>query len=87
MKKNQIKVTVTQKDIDTGIADNCLECPIARALKRTTRKEWAVWKDNVFTSNVKACNYKQYDLPNKAQRFIEKFDERKPVKPFSFILK
>jgi hypothetical protein len=32
-------------------------------------------------------NWNRYELPKKAQKFIKRFDDSKPVEPFSFELK
>jgi hypothetical protein len=77
-------IRVTQRDIDKGFIFSVRECPVARALKRTFRKE-------VVTNGI--CFYfynfsnKKQSLPIKAMTWIRKFDTRKPVKPFAFQIK
>lgn len=81
----QVTIEVTQEDIDKGIEASPESCAIARAVKRTMGDHPSVHSTEIdVTINKKLYNY---DLPKKAQTFIEKFDDYKVVKPFSFIAK
>lgn len=75
-----MKIKVTQDHIDRGKAFNCGYCPVALAI-REQAETVAVSRREV---RITAWHY---DLPRSAQRFIDRFDLRKPVKPFTFILK
>jgi nitrate/TMAO reductase-like tetraheme cytochrome c subunit len=81
-----MKITVTQKDIDKGLKSSCYECPIAHALKRKVKNKirygFAVNAD--FIDLTKDNKWWIYALPKKAQTFIKRFDDGKPVKPFTF---
>ena len=81
----QVKIEVTQTDINRGDQGNAEACAIARAIKRTMGDHPIV--DDGFTVEVgKKQHY--YTFPQKAQAFIERFDEdKKLVKPFSFVAK
>lgn len=90
MKK--IKISITQKNIDTGIRKDCTKCPIALAFKEkfkffTTAN---VYSDGSFViknpySYLNLCDY----LPRSAKTFIKNFDEHGifDVIPFFFYLK
>jgi hypothetical protein len=85
-------IRVTQRDIDKGFIFSVTACPVARALKRTFRKE--VVTDGIcfyfcnFESNKKQpLPNKKQPLPVRATAWISKFDTRKPVKPFAFQIK
>lgn len=73
-------VTVKRKHIIAGAPKDALHCPIGLALKEKFG-EVTVNEDNVEINGLK------FQLASQAQRFIEQFDEGKPVKPFAFELK
>ena len=76
-----MKITVTKKDILEGTRASGKSCPIALACRRAGIDigngvgMCFIWADP------------QIDIPLKVSTFIEKFDDGKPVKPFSFHLK
>jgi hypothetical protein len=83
----RIKITVTATDIRKAkklvlVKAAAYSCPIALAAQRTLKDEQA----RVFMDEIKLCieNGQRLRLPLKAQRFISRFDDNKPVKPFSF---
>jgi nitrate/TMAO reductase-like tetraheme cytochrome c subunit len=82
-----MKIEVTQKDIDKGLRSSCYECPIAHAFKRKVKNKirygFAVNADSI---DLVTKDFKWYihALPKKAQTFIKRFDDGKPVKPFTF---
>lgn len=71
-------VKVTRKHIKNGKRGSMKSCPIALALIGMSFKDCKVdsadwcFRDNSAT------------LPKQAQEFIDKFDDKEPVKPFSF---
>jgi hypothetical protein len=77
-----MKIEVTQEDIDKGIPEDSLRCPIGRAMYRTTGGVWMVYK-NVMVPWQISC-WKTTSLPDIAEGFIKNFDKRLTVKPFTF---
>lgn len=88
--RKRVKVTVTKRDIQRGKTEEPKLCPIALAIKRVVPpRVTKVWEgvmrecvdwDGAF---VEALS----DLPQKATKFIDRFDDEEQVKPFSFVLK
>lgn len=73
-------IYVTPDDIEIGVRRNALHCPVANAMKR----HWpspAVGNEYCWPTDAAV------KLPMSAQRFTERFDAGKPVKPFKFTLK
>lgn len=90
-----MKITVTQEDIREGARANCLKCPIALALERALKPllELDIWyrvqvnEDNVEITNTGAESGRFAALlPEEAEEFIRRFDNRQPVEPFEFEL-
>jgi hypothetical protein len=77
-----VTVTVTAADIQRGSAADPLRCPIALAMKRVTRRKVCVNVAEVHVGNVGSRDV--YELPRRADRFMDAFDFGHPVKPFSF---
>jgi nitrate/TMAO reductase-like tetraheme cytochrome c subunit len=81
-----MKIIVTQKDIDKGLKSSCYECPIAHAFKRKLKNKVpcgvAVNAENVYHFDGKSLD--KYNLPKEAKKFIQRFDNDQPVKPFTF---
>lgn len=78
----KLHIEVTQDDIDRGIPRSNCRCPIALAVKRTTK-----WRAFDVGSTYFYRKYKITILPESARQFIDRFDDRGnhiPVKPFSF---
>ncbi len=73
-----LKIHVTKEDIEKGKQQHC---PINRALRRLGFRR-------VYVS-CRQCKLRSewIDLPANAIRFINKFDNGKPVSPFTFTLK
>lgn len=80
------KVTVTQEHIANGSKSDCGHCPVALALLEATGA------DRVFVG-YGAINTHNGDKvtcfmwPRSVTRFVDKFDEGRPVKPFTFKLR
>ncbi len=82
-----IQVKVTRKHINNGVRRTCSQCPVALAIAE---------KLNVLTPDVSVAQSRLYvfdkdcrvamNTPDKVRRFIEKFDERQPVRGFTFEL-
>ena len=76
-----MRFNVTPKDIREGIADNCIKCPVARSLARRFPNQ------GIYVSPYTiAIGDTYYLMPGIVKRFIEKFDNNEPVKPFSFLI-
>jgi len=78
-----MKITVTKEDIQKGRRENPWFCPIARAIKRQCKLTRSTVSVGERTATV---NHKILNIPKSAQSFIDKFDNKKSVKPFSFYL-
>lgn len=80
-------VEVTQEDIDNGSPANAGHCPIALAVKRATGARDVVVSversGEIYVHNDKTTVYRHTKASGK---FVTKFDEDKPVKPFKFRL-
>ncbi len=74
------RVHVTAEDIAKGRRDSCVDCPIARALKRVTTDEVQVTSENIQLGDASV------HPPHAARMFVFAFDEGRPVEPFSFSL-
>jgi hypothetical protein len=92
-----IKIEVTQRDIDRGVVEDCFLCPVALATRRAVgrgistvavksggrveidrvrqRKGGDTWEDAYYNS------------PKKVTHFIDTFDRKQPVNPFTATLK
>lgn len=79
--KKRIKVSVTMAHILVGRRANCINCPVALAMRDATGE-----------NRTRAYNYHAlvgdvyYRLPERAKRWISKFDEGGEIKPFNFYL-
>ena len=78
---SHIHIDVTAEDIELGIPRSSNACPIARAAKRVLKGPLGVGVDDIAVFGPKGGYYL---LPDKAQRFLKKFDRKEPVKPISF---
>ncbi len=78
------KIEVTATDIKKGEPFNVYTCPIGRAISRTLRIK------SVYVAELieyhKSGKYFVATLPVKVEKFIDRFDGGKLVKPFSFTL-
>lgn len=82
------KIEIKPIDIKRGVRASCDECPVALAISRATRisTKWLSVTDERMTVFMET-GWVEYRLPKKATTFIERFDDEKPVKPFSFVLR
>jgi hypothetical protein len=82
MKK--IKIEVTRQDIDKGEKGSCDNCAVARAVNRHIDGLGGVESDGT----IWYYNEGIHEIPTskKVARFIDRFDEGKDVKPFTFTL-
>ena len=82
-----VRIKVTKRDIRLGSQMEPNRCPVTRALERAGF-------DDATVPSADHCIFVNDDgtpvslpLPKKAQHFIDRFDVRKPVKPFTFTLR
>lgn len=82
--KNKIKIQVTAQHIKNGNVCALGSCPIALAvMEQLESPKVSVAFNCRFIKNEGTYAYK---LSRAAKRFIMRFDNHKPVKPFSFIM-
>jgi hypothetical protein len=82
----KMKIEVTAEDIKNGIRTLKCDCPVALALKRAGLREPIVNCDKVFFFPKLHSPQDIRPLPKKVTAFIRKFDDNRPVQPFSFCL-
>lgn len=75
-----VLVEVTQDDIHMGQRGDCSACPIALALNRRTNRKWNVGRLYASLADGKWS----IDTPDEVRDFVDAFDYRNPVTPFSF---
>lgn len=79
----KVKVEVKAKHIKAGLPENFRFCPIALAVKdKGFQRPYVTVEVSAYD---KEDNPVVASLPLKALNFIDKFDEGKKVKPFSFV--
>lgn len=83
-----IKVNVTPDDIRNGEVGSFNCCPIALSLIRMGYNVRVCTKSfYIYDPNFNNIIGSRRILPDKAKKFIAKFDERLEVKPISFCLR
>jgi hypothetical protein len=78
-----VKIVVRRKHIRDGSKGSRYWCPIALALRELgygMNAYLAVEEEKVTLGGY------EFALPRSARRFIVRFDDKKPVKPFTFRL-
>ena len=78
-----MRIEVTAQDIVEGERFGCYSCPIALALKRIGKRNWAV-KSEILRRWTESGRAVDVPLPRDAKAFIDDFDHDRPVEPFSF---
>lgn len=79
----QIRVNVTQEDIDSGHKNSCSRCPVALAVGR-------IFPNNEMMDVVECIrvgykgSYTEYAITKQTNRFINDFDNGEKVSPFKF---
>lgn len=81
---HDVLIEVTPEDIRHGKPQDATSCPIALALRRYGLEDPCVEHDSI-SANWKGAFY-VYSIPNTALQFVNDFDRRRPVAPFSFAL-
>ena len=78
-------IKVTKEDIANGCPESTNNCPIARAILRQVKTDWVSVGYCIKVVDQDAQHLK-YKCPRSAKRFINRFDNGEPVKPFNFYL-
>jgi hypothetical protein len=85
--EGEMRIEVTQEDIDNGTKGRCRLCPIALAVRRATGSPDA-WVDD--THIMWGASWGAWDgvamTPRSAWSFMASFDSGQDVQPFSFEL-
>jgi hypothetical protein len=76
-----IKINVTREHIRKGIRGSPCDCPIALAIK-----EALITQAVSIGSWQWMINHVRFLAEDKDVRFMQRFDEGKPVRPYSFFL-
>jgi hypothetical protein len=77
-----VTIIVTQKDIQSGRRRHYRLCPIAFAVGREYGTD-----DIHVTNRVIKIGNEAFNMPRSARRFVQRFDNGKPVKPFNFLIR
>ena len=87
----EFKVCVNKDDIRLGKRTRAARCPVARATKRSLKAKGHKVKLVLITScaEIRIEDREVYEcrLPREALKFGALFDNKKPVKPVSFVIK
>jgi hypothetical protein len=83
-----ILIQVTQEDINAGEAGNCYSCPLALAIRRVCPGSlpWVQSLGVGWRTSHKHGPVDSSPLPREATAFIDRFDVKRDVSPFSFVL-
>jgi hypothetical protein len=78
-------IDVTQDEIDEGQPGNPFTCPIALAINRRFPCAYAeVCSTSIDFDLDGVCH--RFNVSREVRHFISDFDEREPVRPFTFVL-
>lgn len=84
--RKSLRVEVTAEHIAAGAASNAFHCPVALACEAAGLRLARVDGVNVgFDGGPEKRGSAR--LPVRASRFVDDFDNERPVKPFSFVLR
>ncbi len=81
-----MKITVTKEDIRKGKRFDPRACPVYWAIKRSVSNPSEFFV-NRLALRSESCEQEICRFPDSVTEFIDRFDLKKPVKPFSFNLK
>lgn len=74
----RVHVEVTATDIRRGKRLDRAACPVARAVRRATGRNWKVLNSRMY------CGAAEVKTPPEVEKFIYCFDMRETVQPFAF---
>ena len=80
-----IRVDVTAQDIAAGLAKNCQRCPVALALGRAGRDDYAAVVEIDFRLHLELQS-RWIAAPQEVVEFVERFDAGLRCEPFRFEL-
>lgn len=80
-----VTIDVTRDDIDQGVRTDCMQCPVARAIRRALGLDYDV---SVGPSDMDLGQHTYLSVltPAHAAAFMGHFDAGHPVAPFRFEL-
>lgn len=83
-----VKIEITKKDIACGKRRDGKTCPISLAVRRKLKLAYGQVHVTTYSARFDSAEIETRNvlLPKKAEKFISKFDNNEPVKPFSFVL-
>ena len=82
-----MKINITQEDLDLGKRYHCKMCPVALALQRAGIEVSSVGKyvfSYYVTNTAESIRLKTVGLPPTVTSFIAKFDKGERTEPFEF---
>lgn len=82
-----MKVSVRKRHIDEGMPRTCSRCPVALAIAETLdvlHPDVSVAQSKILVFDGK-CRV-DMETPDRVRRFIEDFDQHRPVRGFTFEL-
>ena len=82
-----MQINVTQEDIDRGIPQCALSCPVARAVRAAFPTALYATATHMFISILNDTNtFQHWNTPESVSEFVKTFDNLQDVQPFSFEL-
>jgi hypothetical protein len=86
-RRTTVKISVTQEDIAKGERCKARNCPIARAIQRVLPGHSVLVSQDLIETHCTATDeINLYDIPEKAQVFVQVYDDFDHVEPFEFEL-
>lgn len=89
----RVRIRVTKSDIEQGLKTSSDQCPIARAASHSLPEHSIEVYDRAMFIRKKEITYPRMrpreqviQLPRKATKFIDAFDNGESVEPFAFTI-
>lgn len=82
----QLRIQVTQSDIDTGIRSDIRACPVARAIARMGFSEVRVFVDGVYAVAPGGNTRRHYYTSHIVREWLDSYDTGSDAAPASFVL-
>lgn len=80
-----MKIKVTQRHINEGLALRCYECPVVLAIRDASDTEAMAGLTTLYTlEKFTGRILTMCPTPDEVKNFMRSFDGRKPVQPFQF---
>ena len=77
-------IEVTHIDIQEGVTEDCVDCPIACAMKRAGLT--GIWVSSKMIQWRSANRIRSTNTPSHVASFIRRFDKNRSVSPITFEL-